>query len=635
MPTPPLEETIVDSLIGARPGQPFTLLSSFEFVADSDAETAFVAYLESLGFGAGGGGGGGGGVSGVQATAKDPSFDQTLLSTGEFKPALATLAGMSGFFIHASVLGSFADFWSKIPKGSVITFAKSGQTLVLYFSDAGDYAASVIQVNITAPGSFSLGSDTWAVDDIYSVSVSTVLLDTDGTLAANSDKNIASQKAVKTYADTKLPSSYLDTDGTLAANSDTKIPSQKAVATCIASPGAINPTSIGAGTPGTGAFTTLDVITLLRVRNPGAPSTEYLTINADAGNAVISYTSGGAVGLNGSTVRLSANGLLEASINPGLVILHGSAALGWSDVGGGGADPPATTTLLQPAANTLALRHSSAEQKFLVGPTSTGIQSNAGELEAFDNAANVTVISPHAKDAPADLYRIAPGVDEMRRQVNPCRGVVHFIAADGREVWETFAEYNDRRAGETPLVFTDWDDVEAASVAKREQEIATWQARQTAHETAHVAWQQAQSAFTTAHAAWLAQPEETRALLGPEPQFTAPEPTFTEASPEPYTARTRPDWAHQVTREELDAMVPVAVMAHQLRVQLIVEGIDPAGVTAAVAAIPDAQTRQIAAAQWEYAPTIRRDHPLVASLAAQLSLSTGQVDEIFRQAAKR
>lgn len=56
-------------------------------------------------------------------------------------------------------------------------------------------------------------------------------LDTDGTLAANSDSKIASQKATKTYADTKLPSSYLDTDGTLAANSDVKVPSQKAVKT--------------------------------------------------------------------------------------------------------------------------------------------------------------------------------------------------------------------------------------------------------------------------------------------------------------------------------------------------------------------------------------------------------------------
>lgn len=94
-------------------------------------------------------------------------------------------------------------------------------------------------------------------------------LDIDGALAANSDSKIPSQKAVKTYADTKepananiqshisstsnphsvtktqvglgnvdnvqqLPMSYLDTDGTLAANSDTKVASQKAVKTFVA-----------------------------------------------------------------------------------------------------------------------------------------------------------------------------------------------------------------------------------------------------------------------------------------------------------------------------------------------------------------------------------------------------------------
>lgn len=50
-------------------------------------------------------------------------------------------------------------------------------------------------------------------------------IDTDGTLAANSDTKVASQKATKTYT---MPLTYLDTDVTLAANSDTKVASQKA-----------------------------------------------------------------------------------------------------------------------------------------------------------------------------------------------------------------------------------------------------------------------------------------------------------------------------------------------------------------------------------------------------------------------
>ena len=60
-----------------------------------------------------------------------------------------------------------------------------------------------------------------------------VVLDTDGTMAANSATVVASQSAVKTYADTKIPSSYLDTDGTLAGNSDSKIATQKATKTYV------------------------------------------------------------------------------------------------------------------------------------------------------------------------------------------------------------------------------------------------------------------------------------------------------------------------------------------------------------------------------------------------------------------
>jgi hypothetical protein len=82
-------------------------------------------------------------------------------------------------------------------------------------------------------------SGTYPNPTVAKVGGVTTAIDTDGTLAANSDAKLASQKAVKTYADTKQTalgytaenSANKDTDGTLAANSDTKYASQKATKT--------------------------------------------------------------------------------------------------------------------------------------------------------------------------------------------------------------------------------------------------------------------------------------------------------------------------------------------------------------------------------------------------------------------
>jgi hypothetical protein len=48
---------------------------------------------------------------------------------------------------------------------------------------------------------------------VHDAMIPTSYLDTDGTLAANSDSKIASQKATKTYVDTKVPQGIATTDG--------------------------------------------------------------------------------------------------------------------------------------------------------------------------------------------------------------------------------------------------------------------------------------------------------------------------------------------------------------------------------------------------------------------------------------
>ena len=68
-------------------------------------------------------------------------------------------------------------------------------------------------------------------DAVLALAIPHTYLDTDTALTANSDTKIATQKATKTYADTKIPLDFIDTDGALAANSDTKLATQKATKT--------------------------------------------------------------------------------------------------------------------------------------------------------------------------------------------------------------------------------------------------------------------------------------------------------------------------------------------------------------------------------------------------------------------
>lgn len=79
--------------------------------------------------------------------------------------------------------------------------------------------------------------------------------------------------------------------------------------------------------------------------------------------------------------------------------------------------------------------------------------------------------------------------------------------------------------------------------------------------------------------------------------------------------------------------VPAAVTPRQLRLQLLTGGVTPAMVQASLEAIPDPAQREAALIEWEYASEVRRDHPLVASLAGALGYTTSaQVDQLFRAA---
>lgn len=76
--------------------------------------------------------------------------------------------------------------------------------------------------------------------------------------------------------------------------------------------------------------------------------------------------------------------------------------------------------------------------------------------------------------------------------------------------------------------------------------------------------------------------------------------------------------------------VPVAVTARQARLALLGAG-KLAMVEGALAQIPGVQG-EAARIEWEYATDIRRDSPLIGALAPMLSLTSEQVDDLFRAA---
>lgn len=74
------------------------------------------------------------------------------------------------------------------------------------------------------------------------------------------------------------------------------------------------------------------------------------------------------------------------------------------------------------------------------------------------------------------------------------------------------------------------------------------------------------------------------------------------------------------------------VTARQVRLWLIQHGKTLADVDAAIAAMPDAAQREAVRVEWEYAPYIDRDHPMLVPLAASLGLSEADIDRAFAEA---
>ncbi len=83
----------------------------------------------------------------------------------------------------------------------------------------------------------------------------------------------------------------------------------------------------------------------------------------------------------------------------------------------------------------------------------------------------------------------------------------------------------------------------------------------------------------------------------------------------------------------LDApTVPESVSARQIRLWLINNGFQLIQVEQAIDSIQDLITRETVKIEWEYAPYVERNHPMLIPLAQALGLTENQVDQAFIEA---
>jgi len=81
-------------------------------------------------------------------------------------------------------------------------------------------------------------------------------------------------------------------------------------------------------------------------------------------------------------------------------------------------------------------------------------------------------------------------------------------------------------------------------------------------------------------------------------------------------------------------IVPETISARQVRLWLIDNNISLSNVESAIDTISDEKLREKTRVEWEYAPYIERNHPLINSLAQYLGLTSEQIDQGFIQASQ-
>lgn len=79
---------------------------------------------------------------------------------------------------------------------------------------------------------------------------------------------------------------------------------------------------------------------------------------------------------------------------------------------------------------------------------------------------------------------------------------------------------------------------------------------------------------------------------------------------------------------------PRAVSARQIRLWLINNNINLSTIETILDTIPDEQQKNVAKVEWEYAPYIERNHPMVDVIAGALGLNEEQINSAFIEASQ-
>lgn len=79
-------------------------------------------------------------------------------------------------------------------------------------------------------------------------------------------------------------------------------------------------------------------------------------------------------------------------------------------------------------------------------------------------------------------------------------------------------------------------------------------------------------------------------------------------------------------------MVPESISARQIRLWLINNGIQLSQVEQAIDSIEDPLVRETIKVEWEYAPYVERNHPMLVPLAQALGLTENQINIAFIEA---